>query len=135
MNDALPAIITAYDEVALPAHIVEATRDYRREALAPRTREAYADAWKQFAGWCAAMGRRAMPASPETVAAWATALADGHDRRKSRARKTIQLYVMAVIYMHRTAGHHLSTKDAEIRTLAGIARTKAKTQMPARRRR
>ena len=135
MNDTHPAII-AQQDAALPARIVEATRDYRREALALRTREAYADAWKQFDGWCATMGRRSMPASPETVSAWATALADGHDGRRPRATKTIQLYVTAVIYMHRTAGHQLSTKDAEIRTaLAGIARTKAKTQMPARRRR
>lgn len=134
MNNSLPAIIdqpTVSTDLALPTILVDATRDYRREALAPRTREAYADAWRQFGSWCASMGRNSLPANPDTVAAWATALADGLDGRKSRATKTIQLYVTAVIYMHRAAGHHLSTKDAEIRTaLAGIARTKAKTQMP-----
>jgi integrase len=121
----------AGQELALPEHITESARDYRREALSPRTRQAYADAWKLFEEWCFSMGRRSMPASASTVAAWAVALADGHDGRKPRATKTIQLYVTAVIFMHRTAGHPLSTKDAEIRTaLAGIARTKAKTQLP-----
>lgn len=132
MTDSLPAIITE-QEVALPAHMVEATRDYRREALAPRTRQAYADAWKLFEVWAATMGRRAMPASAETLATWAVALADGLDGGKPRATKTIQLYVTAVLYFHRMAGHALSSKDPEIRAaLAGIARTKAKTQMPRR---
>lgn len=122
---------SAGTELALPDHMIEATRDYRREALAPRTRQAYADAWKLFEAWCFTMGRRPMPASAETLATWAVALADGLDGGKPRATKTIALYTTAVLYFHRMAGHALSSKDPEIRAaLAGIARTKAKTTTP-----
>lgn len=136
-DNSLPVIIEhGSSELALPDHLLEAARDYRREALAERTRQAYADAWKQFSAWCATMGRRALPASPETVAAWATALAGGLDGGKPRATKTIQLYVTAVLFMHRNAKdiepwQRLTSKEPDIRTaLAGIARTKAKLRLP-----
>jgi hypothetical protein len=64
-------------ELALPDHLVEAARDFQREALAERTRQTYADAWRLFLDWCNTMGRRSLPASPQSVAGWLTELATG----------------------------------------------------------
>ena len=77
MTDNALAIIDEPQEVALPARLTEAAKDFQREALAERTRRTYADAWRLFIGWCGTMGRRPLPASPETVAAWLACLAEG----------------------------------------------------------
>jgi integrase len=113
-------------EVALPDELVSRTKDYAREALAERTREAYGRWWKVFSGWCEKRGRQALPASPETVAAWLTALADGTDTGRPLARASINQALAAVTLAHRTAGHTFDRKHRVIwMTWSGISRVKA----------
>ena len=66
-------------ETALSEALVERVQDYAAEALSPRTREAYGRWQRRFTAWCDRHGRQAMPASPETIAGWLAALADGVD--------------------------------------------------------
>src|SRR5262245_42715003 len=63
-------------EVALPEKLVERAQDYMEKASSERTRLAYAHWQRIFTSWCARHGCSALPASPETVAAWITDLAD-----------------------------------------------------------
>lgn len=132
---ALPAAPRAADlqvlepgrDVPLPATLIAATRSYRASARAPRTREAYRDAWQWFVAWCAREGRAPLPASPETVAGWMVALADGLDG-PPRAAATINAYLSAVISAHRAAGHAFDRKHTLIaETWSGISRAKAKS--------
>lgn len=114
-------------DVPLPATLIAATRSYRASARAPRTRAAYRDAWQRFVTWCAREGRAALPASPETVAGWMAALADGLDG-PPRAAATINAYLSAVISAHRAAGHSFDRKHSLVaETWSGISRSKAKS--------
>jgi hypothetical protein len=87
MSD-LKSDLVPVSETPLPAHLVAGAKSYMAVARAKRTREAYARAWALFTGWCKANGRQSLPALPETIAAWMTALADG-DQGPPRARRTI----------------------------------------------
>jgi hypothetical protein len=110
-------------ELALPDHLVEAARDFQREALAERTRQTYADAWRLFLGWCDTMGRRPLPASPQSVAGWLTELATGADGKKPRSAATVRLYLASIAYMHKINGAEFSTGHPEIKAaIGGISR-------------
>jgi integrase len=117
------------DEVALPAPLIERSRSYMAGARADRTRQAYSAAWGHFTTWCSAHGRRPLPAEPETVAAWITALADGeHGGGKPLSRATINQYLCAVVLAHHTAGHAFDRKHPLLaETWRGISRHKART--------
>jgi site-specific recombinase XerD len=101
------------------------------EALSERTREAYSRWWRVFDDWCERHGRQALPASPETVAAWLTALADGEtDTGKPLARASINQALAAVTKAHRNAGHAFDRKHRAISMVwSGISRTKAMTEV------
>ena len=49
-----------------------------------------------FAAWCAGRGAAALPASPETVAAFVEAMAE------TRAPATVRRYVASIAVLHRT---------------------------------
>jgi integrase len=96
------------------------------EALSERTREAYGRWWRVFTAWCDRHGRQALPASPETIAAWLTALADGTDTGRPLARASINQALAAVTLAHRSAGHAFDRKHRVISmTWSGISRVKA----------
>ncbi|HEX6442877.1 MAG TPA: tyrosine-type recombinase/integrase, partial [Stellaceae bacterium] len=68
--------------------------------------------------WCAAHGRTALPASPETVAAFLAA-----EARSSLAVNTLRLRHAAIRYMHLLAGYPPPTAAAVVSTtFAGIKR-------------
>jgi integrase len=113
-------------DVALPDELLSRAKDYAKEALAARTRKAYAYWWRTFSGWCRSHRRQALPASPETVAAWLTAPADGAGTGRPLARSSINQALAAVTKAHRAGGHVFDRKHPAIAmTWAGISRTKA----------
>jgi integrase len=117
-------------EVALPEALVERAKDYMAEALSERTREAYGRWQRAFAGWCDRHGRVALPASPETIAAWLTSLADGEDGRRPLARASINQALAAVTLAHRLAGYAFDRKHRTISMVwSGISRVKALTEV------
>ena len=134
MMDFESAALVPFDgaEIALPADLIDRAKDYAREALSEATRRSYALWWRVFSGWCERRGRQALPASPETVAAWLTALADGADAgtRKPLKRGSINVALSAVTMAHRTAGHAFDRKHRVISmTWSGISRVKALTEV------
>jgi integrase len=117
-------------EIALPEVLVERAKDYMAESLSPRTREAYGRWWRQFTGWCDHHGRQALPAAPETIAAWLTALADGTDTGRPLARASINQALAAVTLAHRNAGWAFDRKHRVISmTWSGISRVKAMVEI------
>jgi hypothetical protein len=68
---------------------VVAARDIARASHAQRTQESYARWWADFTQWCADKGLASLPAAPETVAVWTSALVVGEGGRKPLARSSI----------------------------------------------
>lgn len=93
--------------------------DYGRAALSASTMRAYQADWSEFQDWCASRGRASLPASPATVANFASMLADGGKRVSTISRK-----MAAIRFFHRGAGQHNPTGDAGVAAiLKGIRRT------------
>ena len=77
------------------ALVVDRARDYAEAAQADNTRRAYRVGWNDFIAYCADNGFDALPASPQSVALYVTALA-------GRAKlATIRLYLAAIAERHR----------------------------------
>jgi site-specific recombinase XerD len=95
-----------------------AAADYRRAARADNTRRAYRAAVARFTEWCTAHAQIALPASPETVAAFLAAEAG-----KGLAVNTLRLRHAALRYLHLLAGYPPPTASPLVSaTFAGIRR-------------
>lgn len=93
--------------------------DYGRAALSPNTMRAYRADWAAFQHWCAARSRASLPASPATVANFASMLADAGKRVPTIARK-----LAAIRFFHRGAGVDNPTENAGVSAIIkGIRRT------------
>ena len=60
--------------------------DYARLSLAPETLRGYRSDWRDFTAWCRVKSLPALPAAPETVAAYLASLARTHGRSALRRR-------------------------------------------------
>ena len=127
----LPATIQRdLRELALPGELVDAAKAFTLAARSERTRHAYRRAWAGFEAWCRKNGRQALPAAPETVAGWMTALATGKGLSQALARSSINQALSAVIVAQRTAGHPFDRKHPLVASVwKGICNTKAKAEM------
>ena len=75
------------------------------------TRRAYRAGVSRFTDWCSAHGRKALPASPETVAAFLAA-----EARAELAVNTLRLRHAAIRYLHLLAGCPPPTAAAVVST-------------------
>lgn len=116
----------AVNEANLPARLVtygEQARDYARQAKSKNTRRAYASDWDDFERWCRPYGFVPLPARPETVALYLTALAD------ALKPSTLGRRLATISQVHQAAGHDTPTKAAPVRLVwAGIRRAKGTEQ-------
>ncbi len=88
------------------------------------TERAYAHSWSQFERWCSRAGRRALPATAETVSLFvAWCLEEGY------RLKTIRLRLAAIAFQHAHKGHD-SPVNEEVRKLLQAA-AREKTEEPA----
>jgi integrase len=95
-----------------------AAADYRRAARAENTRRAYRAGVAAFTEWCAVHVQAALPASPETVAAFLAAEAG-----RGLAVNTLRLRPAALRYLHLLAGYPPPTASPTVSaTFAGIRR-------------
>jgi site-specific recombinase XerD len=108
----LPAPVASFGDAA------DAAAQYRRASRSENTRRAYRAAVARFTDWCAVHGQAALPASPETVAAFLAA-----EARNKLAVNTLRLRHAAIRYMHLLAGYPPPTAAAVVSTtFAGIKR-------------
>ena len=106
----VPALTFAEAEAAAAA--------YRRAARADNTRRAYRVAVSRFTDWCAAQAQTAVPATPETIAAFLAAEAG-----RGLAVNTLRLRHAALRYLHLLAGYPPPTASPIVSaTFAGIRR-------------
>lgn len=97
----------------------ELLRDYLAGSMAPNTIRAYRSDWKHFTAWCDDRGYVSLPAAPEAVAYYVTALGDSHKP------STLTRRVSAIAQAHGVAGHESPTHSALVRkALSGIRRAK-----------
>ena len=92
---------------------------YARAAKAPSTLRAYASDWRHLVDWSAEHSLASLPAQPETVALYLTALARTHKPA------TITRRLTAISKAHQAQGHPTPAKVAELavgETLKGIRR-------------
>ncbi|MCC2612644.1 site-specific integrase [Neorhizobium petrolearium] len=93
--------------------------DYGRAALSENTMRAYRGDWQEFEAWCAVRQRSHLPASPATVANYASSLASAGKKVPTIARK-----LAAIRFFHRGAGEENPTDNAGVAAiLKGIRRT------------
>jgi len=118
MSDELVPSSQPTDLMAL-AQLEDAVRDYARASKATNTLRAYRADLADFTLWCADHGLTRLPAAPETVALYISALAQS-DARAS----TIQRRLSALSQAHQLAGHEPSPTQAPLvrSTMAGIRR-------------
>jgi site-specific recombinase XerD len=91
---------------------------YRRAARADNTRRAYRTAVARFTDWCAEQAQTALPAVPDTVAAFLAAEAGS-----GLAISTLRLRHAALRYLHLLAGYPPPTASPTVSaTFAGIRR-------------
>ncbi|WKL21291.1 site-specific integrase [Agrobacterium tumefaciens] len=97
----------------------DAALDYGRAALSSNTMRAYRGDWQDFQDWCAARDRSHLPATPATVANYASSLAEAGKKVPTIARK-----LAAIRFFHRGAGLDNPTDNAGVAAiLKGIRRT------------
>jgi len=102
------------------AQLEEAGRRYDAHSRAARTWAAYQRDWRHFTTWCASLGLDPLPAAPDTVTAYLTALAP------TFKTATIRRRLAAISVVHQVYGQPSPTTAPEVRTrMKGIAREKA----------
>ena len=102
----------------LPSTELSRARDYARQSALPATLRAYQSDFAAFQAWCGARGLEALPAVPQSVAAW---LAHGAD--EGLKPSTLGPRCAAVRFFHRRAGHEPPASAECVKaTLAGIRR-------------
>ena len=103
---------------------------YVSESLAPSTRRAYRMALAAFRSWCETEGVAALPARPETVAAFVAA-----EAQAGRKVATLEQRIAAIRWAHEAAGMESPTANKLVRsTMSGIRReqgTAPKRKAPA----
>src|SRR5258708_33031139 len=115
------ALTIVSDSATLPAALgpdLAAAIDLAKAEKAASTRKAYGTDFRIFKDWCEARGVAALPAAPETVAAYLAAHA------ASSKASTLGRRVAAIRYAHKLAGRRLRTEAEGCKaTLRGIRRT------------
>ncbi len=99
-------------ETSIEATIAERLADYARQAegaLAPNTERALRADTALFSTWCAVKDLSALPAAPETIAAFI----DGMGEIKKPA--SVRRYVASVAHLHRAAGLADPTKAGAVK--------------------
>ena len=103
-GDRAPGAVTGASgpEVGTPvlaARHVEAIMAAAEEAHSPATRRAYKASWRVFRAWVRGQGLDALPAAPETVAAYLAERAGA-----GASRSTLAMARAAIRYHHETSG-------------------------------
>ncbi|WP_438749998.1 site-specific integrase [Pararhizobium sp. O133] len=112
-------LISPAEGIVQASDLSESALDYGRAALSTNTMRAYSGDWEEFQTWCADRGRGSLPATPATVANFASALASAGKKVPTIARK-----LAAIRFFHRGAGEENPTDNAGMSAiLKGIRRT------------
>lgn len=118
-----PALVPT-QRVPNPVALTPAVVDLLQAAKRPNTLAAYRSDLQAFGLWCTQQGVSALPASPETVAAYLA------DKGRSLHPKSLQRHCASIAQAHRLKGLQSPTEHELIRTCLQGLRAKAATQRP-----
>jgi integrase len=96
---ALALIPIGQESAALLAHSYSRAEAYERNSKAENTRRGYRSDWRSFDAWCTSAGLPSLPATPETVALYISAIAETHKPA------TIGRHLAAIASAHKARGH------------------------------
>lgn len=114
--------VTRSGEAALAPFLSQA-QDYLRQSVASNTLRAYASDWRDFTSWCHANGRVSLPALPETVSLYLSALSE------QAKVSTLTRRISAISQAHQAASFDSPTQSPLVRQLMkGIRRAKGTAQ-------
>jgi len=136
------------DTITLPSHVhgsgtldrlIEAARDYARQAASENTLKAYAKDWAHFARWCRMRGTDPLPASPQLIGLYIADLAAPGGKAPSQSASrpqpasrplsvsSIERRLSGLAWGYAQRGERLDRKDRHIASvLAGIRRKHAR---------
>ena len=111
---------------AEPVPLEANVKGFIEASKAKNTRKAYAADWQDFTEWCDGRGESDLPASPDTVARYITALAETHKPA------TLQRRLASISVAHQAAGYPSPASAPIVRaTMQGIRRTLGMAQRQA----
>ena len=107
---------TSYSEDLSP-HL-DSVRANIEAAKSENTRRAYSSDWRNFETWCSIADVLPLPATPSTIATYASWMADS-----GRKVSTLERALVAISQAHQLKGFETPTADARVReTVKGIRR-------------
>lgn len=110
--------------VPTTSNLTPAVIDLVQAAKRPNTLAAYRSDLQAFGQWCTQQGLSALPASPETVAAYLA------DKGSDLHPKTLQRHCASIAQVHRLKGLQSPTQHELVRTCLQGLRAKAALQRP-----
>jgi integrase len=116
---------SGFGDVAHVEGLARKAQDYARGARATNTNRAYAADWRHFTGWCVKTGLAPLPANPQVIGVYISALATlaGVASKAGSSVATIERRVAGLLWNYRQRGQSLDRTDPHIReVLAGIRR-------------
>jgi len=103
---------------------LEKAQEYIRASRSKGTQQLYAHHWRAFEGWCVETGVPALPAAPEAIAAYASAVIS------EIKPATLQLRLAAISVRHQGAGLPSPTRTELVRSvMKGIRREHGTAQV------
>ena len=101
------------------APLTKRARTYARNSKTNNTKLAYAADWKDYTRWCADHGLLFLPASPQTVGLYITALAsEARPGRTGPAKvETIERRLSGIAWNYRQRGDVLDRQDPHVKTV------------------
>jgi integrase len=125
--------------------LVGRAADYAKLKVSATTREGYARDFARFAAWAAEKKLASLPTTPEIVAVYLAALADGevtvrwtgrggkeYEHKTPKSYATLDRALAAIIFAQRDAGHDWPhAHPAIVRVMHGIAREVGTAQKKA----
>jgi integrase len=113
--------------------LIEAARDYARQAASENTLKAYAKDWAHFARWCRMRGADPLPSSPQLIGLYIADLAAPGGKAPSQSASqplsvsSIERRLSGLTWGYAQRGERLDRKDRHIASvLAGIRRKHAR---------
>jgi site-specific recombinase XerC len=108
MSTTLPAHLSPVE--VLPSELAAPVAQLLEAAKRPNTLRAYRSDWRAFTSWCERTGLAALPAQPQTVAAYIA------DRQLDLAPSTLQRHVASISTAHKTASYPSPCESELVRT-------------------
>lgn len=122
-SSALPAGVDQAQRAAVLAALVDVGQRLESNNHAANTKKAYARDFTHFADWCATVPLPALPAAPETVYLYLSALV-ANDNAAGYAVSTLDRRLAAIGWRYESSSHDNPCRHARIRQLmSGIRRT------------